>query len=78
MELVQRRPTVVLVLILAAILLLMAGAAMSRATLAIAPAGHHDPVPSVINAGTSNHLNTLKSTHEHEQDEEKDGEGDDD
>lgn len=77
MDLVQRRPTFVLVLILAAILLFMAGTAMSRATLAVAPVGHNDPVPSVINAGTSNHLNTLKSTPEHEQEQEKEGEGDD-
>ena len=78
MDLVQRRPTFVLVLILAAILLFMAGTAMSRATLAVAPVGHNDPVPSVINAGTSNHLNsTLKSTHEQEEEQEKEGEGDD-
>ncbi len=50
------------IVLIAAILLLLAGANIGRATLAAATPGHNGPVPTVIDAGTSNHLTiTVKS-----------------
>ncbi len=76
-----RRPGTVLIVLLAAVLLLVAAASMGRVTLAAATSGHNGPVPSVINAGTSNHLTiTVKSAPAHDSDEHEssDGEGGDD
>ena len=56
-DIASRRPATLLIVLLAAILLLLAGTSMGRATLAGATSGHSGPVPAVINAGTSNHLN---------------------
>ena len=56
-DIALRRPATLLIVLLAAILLLLAGTSMGRATLAAATSGHNRPVPVVINAGTSNHLN---------------------
>lgn len=51
-----RRPATQLIVVLAAILLLLAGANIGRATLAAATSGHNGPIPAVIAAGTNNHL----------------------
>ena len=45
-----------LIVLMAALLLLVAGANIGRATLAAATSGQNGPVPSVIDAGTSSHL----------------------
>jgi hypothetical protein len=55
-DIAVRRPATLFVVLLAAILLLLAATSVGRATLA-AISGHSGPVPAVINAGTSNHLN---------------------
>jgi hypothetical protein len=55
-DMAVRRQATQLIVILAAILLLLAGANLGRATLAAAKSGHNGPVPAVIDAGTSNHL----------------------
>ena len=55
-DIAVRRPGTQLVVILAAFLLLLAGANLGRATLAAAKSGHNGPVPAVIAAGTSSHL----------------------
>ena len=61
-DIAVRRPATQLVVIGAAILLLLAGANIGRATLAAATPGHNGPIPAVIDAGTSNHLTiTVKS-----------------
>ena len=76
-----RRPATLFVVLLAAIVLLVAGANIGRATLAAATSGHNGPVPSVIDAGTSNHMTvTVKAgpTHESDTHESSDGEGGDD
>jgi hypothetical protein len=51
-----RRPATQLIVVLAAILLLLAGANIGRATLAAATSGHNGPIPAVIAAGINNHL----------------------
>ena len=55
-DIAVRRQATQLIVIVAAILLLLAGANVGRATLAAATSGHNGPVPAVIHAGTSNHL----------------------
>jgi hypothetical protein len=56
-DIAVRRPATLFVVLLAAILLLLAATSVGRATLAAATSGHSGPVPAVINAGTSSHLN---------------------
>jgi hypothetical protein len=61
-DIAVRRPATQLIVVLAAFLLLLAGASIGHATLAAAKSGHNRPVPAVIDAGTSNHLTiTVKS-----------------
>ncbi len=68
-DIAQRRPAMLLIVFLAAILLLLAGAGMARATLAAATSDHSGPVPAVINAGISNHLNVAVQSAPIESDE---------
>lgn len=66
------------IVVLAAILLLVAGANIGRATLAAATSGHNGPVPAVIEAGTSNHMTvTVKSAPTHQSDEHDSSDGGD-
>ncbi len=77
-DIALRRPATLFVVLLAAILLLLAATSIGRATLAAATSGHDGPVPSVINAGTSNHMTlTVKSAPAHESDEHDSGDGGD-
>jgi len=77
-DMARRRPATFFVVLLAAILLLVAGANIGRATLAAATSGHNGPVPSVIDAGTSNHMTvTVKSAPAHQSDEHDSSDGGD-
>jgi len=68
-DIAVRRPATLFVVLLAAILLLLAATSVGRATLAAATSGHNRPVPAVINAGTSNHLNVAVQSAPIESDE---------
>lgn len=75
---VRRSATLVIVLMAAILLLLLAGSNIGRATLAAATSGHNGPIPTVIDAGTSNHLTiTVKSAPTHQSDEHDSSDGGD-
>ncbi len=72
-DMALRRPANLLVVLLAAILLLLAATSIGRATLAAATSGHDGPVPSVINAGTSNPMTVSAPTHQSDEHDSSDG-----
>ena len=77
-DIAVRRPATLVIVLMAAILLLLAGSNIGRATLAAATSGHNGPIPTVIDAGTSNHLTiTVKSAPTHQSDEHDSSDGGD-
>jgi len=68
-DIAVRKPATLLVVLLAAILLLLAATSVGRATLAAATSDRSGPIPAVINAGTSNHLNVAVQSAPIESDE---------